>query len=74
MAISLQIVELWGVGGFPPDLKDFKKSSLNRIKVPSIMLSFQRHVLFLSVICMKTNCHLNNVTLCNSADSPSQRM
>ena len=33
MAISLQIVELWGVGGFrpPPGLTDFKTPGLNRV-------------------------------------------
>ena len=33
MAISLQIVELWGVDGFrpPPGLTDFKKLGLNRV-------------------------------------------
>ena len=36
MAISLQIVELWAVGGFrppPPGLTDFKKPGLNRVRV-----------------------------------------
>ena len=32
MEISLQIVELWGVGGFRPGLTDFKKPGLNRVK------------------------------------------
>ena len=36
MAISLQIVELWGVGGFRP-LTDFKKPGLNRVKIGDLL-------------------------------------
>ena len=52
MAISLQIVELWGVGGFPPPgLTDFKKPGINRVKLKELnfenMDLFSRNTIFI---------------------------
>ena len=46
MVISLQIVELWGVGEFPPPgLTDLKKPGLNRVNDNSN----NKHSIFYSV-------------------------